>query len=119
MVDTPTPVGALQLDVLHDPAMGIFTEDAATMEPECTNLVAGALPVANYDAVAGRLRLGWIALTPFTGPIDLATCRFSPSSAPPMTTDFTIVLNDATDLALADIVPSPTTTVSEVSCGGP
>ncbi len=79
---------------------------------DCTNLVAGALSAFNDQDANRLLQNGVISLSVFTGPRDLATCRFN-ANAPITGSDFVMAVDDSLDIFGS---PIPATVQARVDC---
>lgn len=65
-----------------------------------------ALSAMNWQEEAGVLILGLASLEGFQGPLDVLSCKWAPVSGPSLH-DFTLMVQDASDVHSQPIVPPP------------
>jgi len=65
----------------------------------CTNEVDDALFAPNDKDSLRKLTLGWVSTSGFGAPTPLASCEFMPDTPVPVPANFTVVIDEATDLA--------------------
>ena len=88
-------VGSLGLDTHYAGTGGQFEGTGATVS--CTNLVAGGPTFVPNDNDASKvLSLGYISLTGFTAPTDLAECLLT-GPKKPSASDFVVTFTDISD----------------------
>ena len=88
-------VGSLGLDIHYAGTGGQFDGTGASVS--CTNLVAGGPTFVPNDDDAGQvLSLGYISLTGFTAPTDLAECLLT-GPKKPSASDFVVTFTDISD----------------------
>jgi hypothetical protein len=95
-----TTAGALQLEVDYSGsgAEPVGTAPAVT----CQNQIGSSMAAFANDEASQKLHLGFITLTPATGPVVLATCSFTAPVAPAPGTFVVSVQDSAVD---ADLLP--------------
>ncbi len=93
---TVEPLGALQLTVNYTSAPGRFVGDGA--EVECASSIDSVLFAPNANDATSKLQLGFISLEGFDDPVELAECSFLPDTPVPVPANFTVVVDDASDL---------------------
>jgi hypothetical protein len=107
---------SLQFDVAYDRSDLEITGSSDSVS--CVNLAPALGTFTDEDSgVTGVLQVAYIAPSGFSGPRDLLVCDFTTSN-PPLLTDFTVTVLDATDTSYATIDPLPTVVPSQVDCGG-
>jgi hypothetical protein len=92
---TIDPLGALQFTVNYTSAPGRFVGDGTAVE--CDSKVEGLFS-ANASDATSKLKLGFVSLDGLDDPLLLATCLFDPDTPVPVPANFTIVIDDASDL---------------------
>lgn len=84
----------------------------------CVNVAPALGTFVDDDSGAtGTLQVAYIAPSGFTGPRDLLICDFATAN-PPLLSDFTVTVRDATSPSYGTIDPLPTVVPSHVDCGG-
>jgi hypothetical protein len=115
-------IGALQYDVDYDGSAqpGEFTGSADLVDCTPNAGLGGVIATFNDDEAAPNvLSTAVIALTGFTGPIDVATCEYIKCNAiEPVAGDFPITLVDASDTSFGPITPGLAATLNCVPGGG-
>jgi hypothetical protein len=95
------PVGALQFDVKYA-GEGRFVGDADAVA--CEAKVAEALSSYNHIVAEKNLRLAFVAVKGFAGPVRIGQCQFQGAAKPE---DFTITVRDASTPDLDPVDPPP------------
>jgi len=104
-------LGALQYDTSYAGIGGGFDGDGGAVD--CTRL-AGDFAAFNDIEAEARLSSAIISPAGFTGPIDIARCRYSGAFPSPVPSDFPIVV---TDQSRPDFSPAnATVAVTDVNC---
>lgn len=107
-LDDAVNLGALQFDVGYANAAGNFI--AGALGPDCTtNGGVGGFGAYNDNTASSVASVGLISLAGFTGPMDVATCRFDGA---PLAGDFTITVTDASDPLTNPVSPLPAVSIS-------
>ncbi len=109
MADAGTPVGALQFEVAYATAGGQFVGAADSVDCDSPLSASGAFVTFNDEDGSTTLNFAAVALAGFSGPTTVARCTFDAPAAP-SAGDFVVTVVDASDTALAPIVPFPTVT---------
>lgn len=101
-----TAVGALQFDVKYA-GDGRFVGDADAVA--CEVKVPEALSSYNHIVGDRTLRLAFVAVKGFSGPVRIGECRFE---GPAKAEDFTVTVRDASSPELTPLDPLPTVKVA-------
>ncbi|HYC54550.1 MAG TPA: hypothetical protein VEL28_06410 [Candidatus Binatia bacterium] len=110
-------IAALDWQILYPNASGEFAGSAGGVE--CDTLPSGTLASYNDIEAQSKVLAALINPTGFATPAGIATCRFIPSGdEDPVASDFQVTVKKATNIAVQDIQPVPTMTVSKIDCGG-
>lgn len=109
VVTAPDELGTLQIQTNYAAAPGYFVGSGAN--------VACAQTFGNLDAhndIDGSFSLisGWIAANGATGPILMTVCDFA-ATAPPLASDFSVTVTDATNTDGDPISPTIAVTVAK------
>lgn len=112
-----TDVNNLDFKVNYSGADGFI---GGTMtNPECARALGGQSFASFHNDQAGTLTVGIIRLSYFSGPVDLAACRFYWDSLEPIPGDFNVtVTNAGRDGDDNNVVPVPSIQVTNVECPG-
>ena len=110
MADAGTAVGALQFEVQYATAGGQFVGAADSVDCD-SPIPGGAFVTFNDEDATTTLNFAAVALSGFSGPLEVARCTFDAPAAP-NASDFVITVVDASDTALAPITPFPTVTAA-------
>jgi hypothetical protein len=112
-----TDVNNLDFKVNYSGADGFI---GGTMtNPECVRALGGQSFASFHNDQAGTLTVGEIRLAYFSGPVDLAACRFYWDSLEPAPADFNVtVTNAGRDGEDNNVVPVPSIQVTSVECPG-
>jgi hypothetical protein len=97
-----TPVGALQFDVAYA-GEGRFVGDGDAVA--CEAKLEDALASYNHLVADKTLRLAFVAVKGFAGPVRIAQCEFQGEAKPE---DFKITVRDASNPDLEALDPPPT-----------
>lgn len=97
----PAPVGALQFDVKYA-GEGRFVGDADAVA--CEAKVPEALSSYNHLVADKNLRLAFVAVKGFAGPVRIGQCQFQGAAKPE---DFTVTVRDASSPELQPVDPPP------------
>jgi hypothetical protein len=109
MADAGTAVGALQFEVAYASAGGQFVGAADSVDCDSALTSGGAFVTFNDEDGTTTLNFAAVALSGFSGPSTVARCTFDAPVAP-SAGDFVVTVVDASDTALAPIVPFPAVT---------
>lgn len=99
---SPESVGALQFDVKYA-GEGRFVGDADAVA--CEAKVPEALSSYNNIVADRNLRLAFVAVKGFSGPVRIGQCQYQGGAKPE---DFTITVRDASSPELQPLDPPPT-----------
>jgi len=91
-----TPLATLQFTVNYTSAPGDFEGGGTSVL--CESAVDDALFAANNNEQSQKLTLGWVSLDGFGAPTALVSCQFMPDTPVPVPANFTVVIDEATDL---------------------
>lgn len=91
-----TPLATLRFTVNYTSAPGRFEGSGPSVL--CESAVDDALFAANDKDPLRKLTLGWISQDGFGAPRALASCDFLPDTPVPVPANFTVVIDEATDL---------------------
>ena len=111
-------VGALQWDTDYNNAPGQFVGSAGNVECSALPGAGDVIFVPNDKENLKVLTIGMTGTTPFTGPANIAECRFKASVAPE-TGNYSITVVDAADGEGTPISPLPPVIISSINCSGP
>jgi hypothetical protein len=92
---TVEPLGALQYTVNYTSAPGAFVGNGEQVA--CTPSVDAVFAASANDATS-KLAMAFVSLEGIDDPQPLATCLFDPDTPVPVPANFTIVIDDASDL---------------------
>jgi len=109
-------LGALQYDTSYAGAGGGFDGTAAAVD--CTRL-AGDFAAFNDIEAERKLSSAFISAGGFTGPTDVARCRFTPTGLPqPVPGDFPVVITDQSRPDFSQANATVAVTVVNCTCNG-
>lgn len=108
-------VGALQWDTAYDSAPGQFVGSAGDVD--CAALPGAGDVIFSANDKEGQkvLTIGMTGVEGFTGPVDIAQCRFKASTVP-VAEDYDITVVDASDPEGTPIFPLPPVTLHSIQC---
>jgi len=111
-------VGALQWDTAYDSAPGAFVGTGGDVDCAALPEAGDVIFSANDKESQKVLTIGMTGVEGFTGPINIAQCRFK-ASVEPQASDYAITVVDASNPEGTPIVPLPPVVISNISCTGP